>query len=86
MAKRKDANELAFHIVQQATHQIPKDLEKDPAAIERGRLGGLARAEALEPEQRLEIARAARAARTNRAQLAKPRVAKKTPARRKRSH
>jgi hypothetical protein len=77
MAKRKDLNELAFHIVQQATHQVPKDREKDPAAVERGRLGGQARAEALEPERRLEIAKLARVARPRHTQSARQKAAKK---------
>lgn len=86
MTKRKDVNELAFHIVQQATRQIPKDREKDPAAVERGRLGGLARAEALEPERRLEIAKLARVARTRSAPATRHKAAKKAPAKRRPAH
>lgn len=61
--RAKDMNELAFSIVQQATGQIAKPEEKNPAAVTLGRLGGLkggkARAEKLTPEQRKEIARKA---------------------------
>lgn len=46
---------------------VPPQPEKDPAAVALGRKGGLkggrARAEALTPEQRAEIAKAAAAAR-----------------------
>lgn len=63
-----DANEFAFSVVQQATGQVekkevPTKLEKNPAAVTLGRLGGLkggkARAEALSPKKRSEIARKA---------------------------
>ncbi len=64
---RPDPNELAFSIVQQATGQIPKvnppEPQKNSAAVTLGRLGGLkggkARAEALTPAKRSEIARKA---------------------------
>lgn len=62
---RKDANELAYGIVQQATGQVekPKAQEKNPAAVTLGRLGGLkggkARAEKLSAKKRAEIARKA---------------------------
>ena len=65
----KDANELAYDIVQQATGQKPqeKPTKKNPAAVSLGRLGGLkggkARAEKLTPEQRAEIAKKAAAKR-----------------------
>ena len=61
--KRRDVDELAARIVGEATGRLPKRREKDPAAVERGRKGGEARAEALTPEERHEIAVAARAAR-----------------------
>ncbi len=60
---RKDANELAYDIVQQATGQVekPNGREKNPAAVMLGRLGGLkggkARAEKLSAKKRSEIAR-----------------------------
>lgn len=62
MAKRPtDPNRLAKQIIDEATS------EKDPAAVSLGRRGGLkggkARAEALSPEKRAEIARAAAKAR-----------------------
>jgi hypothetical protein len=64
----KDANEIAFSIVQQATGQAPKpELIKNPAAVMLGRLGGLkggkARAESLTPAKRKAIAKKAAAAR-----------------------
>jgi general stress protein YciG len=66
---RKDLNQTAFSIVQQATGEVvpaPID-EKKKAAQESGRRGGLkggtARAAALTPEQRSEIAKQAAAKR-----------------------
>lgn len=66
---RKDLNQTAFSIVQQATEEVvpaPID-EKKKAAQESGRRGGLkggtARAAALTPEQRSEIAKKAAAKR-----------------------
>ena len=62
---KPDVNQLAHNIVQQATGQVekPDEKEKNPAAVTLGRLGGLkggkARAEALTPEKRKEIARKA---------------------------
>lgn len=69
---RKDLNENAFSIVQQATGEAPAPADdgKNPAAVELGRLGGKkggkARAEALTPEQRSEIAKIAAQARWKR--------------------
>lgn len=66
---RKDLNENAFSIVQQATGEAPSPADdgKNQAAVELGRLGGKkggkARAEALTPEQRSAIARKAAQAR-----------------------
>lgn len=66
---RKDLNETAFDIVQQATGQAPptKPSEKNQAAVTLGRLGGLkggkARAGKLSPAERSDIARIAAAAR-----------------------
>lgn len=69
--KAGDLNVLASRIVNEATQEEktseePKP-EKNPAAVELGRKGGLkggkARAEKLTPEQRREIARKAAAAR-----------------------
>jgi hypothetical protein len=64
MAKRKDLNQLAKHIVALATGEIPEPVsEKNPAAVALGRLGGLkggkARALKLTPERRKEIAQIA---------------------------
>jgi hypothetical protein len=62
---RKDLNQTAFSIVQQATGEAPAPVDdgKNPAAVELGRLGGKkggkARAEALTPEERSEIAKKA---------------------------
>lgn len=71
---KRDLNQLAKSIVDQATGQVDDDAEdqanrptKDPAAVELGRRGGKkggkARAEKLTPEQRSEIARRAAQAR-----------------------
>ncbi len=64
MAKRKDLNQLAKHIVDLATGGITEPVSrKNPAAVSLGRLGGLkggkARAEKLSPERRKEIAQLA---------------------------
>lgn len=68
--KPADINALAAAIVNEATDEDACDSEndgKDPAAVSLGRKGGLkggvARAAALTPERRREIARAAVAAR-----------------------
>lgn len=70
----RDANQLAKRIVDLATggHDMsppspPEDQGKDPAAVSLGRRGGLkggkARAKALSPELRSEIAKHAAASR-----------------------
>ena len=66
----RDVNALAASIISQATgEETPKaeDSEKNPYAVELGRLGGKkggkARAEKLSPEQRREIAKKAAQAR-----------------------
>ena len=64
-----DLNRLAASIVGEAVGDVPQlDVpEKNPAAVELGRKGGLvggkARAEALTPERRSQIAKDAAAAR-----------------------
>jgi hypothetical protein len=63
-----DPNELAAQIVGEATGEIePVYLEKNPAAVELGRKGGLkggkARAAKLSPEERSAAARKAAQAR-----------------------
>ena len=69
MPKRssKDLNQTAFNIVQQSTGQVPPAPVKNPAAVALGRLGGLkggkARAAAMTPKKRKEIAQKAAAAR-----------------------
>jgi hypothetical protein len=66
----RDVNQLAAAIVDEATGETPPAVEgdeKDPAAVSLGRRGGVkggpARAGALSPEQRREIARKAAKAR-----------------------
>ena len=62
---RKDLNQTAFSIVQQATDDAPPEPidEKKKAAQDSGRrgglLGGTARARALDSQQRSEIAKKA---------------------------
>jgi hypothetical protein len=73
MTKRRprDANQLAWQIVQEATGQAPTPAElpdtRNPAAVALSRLGaskgGHARAAALSPAKRRSIARKAVAAR-----------------------
>ena len=64
-----DPNVTAFNVVQQATAEDEPETApaKNPAAVALGRLGGLkggkARAKALSPEQRSEIAKNAARAR-----------------------
>lgn len=63
-----DLNELAARIVGEATGEIePEPDERDPAAVELGRKGGLkggkARAAKMTPEERSEAARKAAQAR-----------------------
>jgi hypothetical protein len=67
----RDANQLAWQIVQEATGQAPKPVEvpdtRNPAAVALSKLGaskgGQARAQALTPRKRALIAKAAAAAR-----------------------
>ena len=67
--KRKDINQTAFSILQQATGEVEKPVidPKKKAAQESGRRGGLiggaVRTAKLTPEQRSEIAKKAAAAR-----------------------
>ena len=65
-------NEAAFRVMQEATGEGPRlSVDKNPAAVELGRLGGLkggkARAAKLSADERSEIARRAARARWNRA-------------------
>lgn len=70
----KDLNVLAAFIVDQATSEskpeVQEEPQKNPAAVELGRLGGKkggpARASKLTPEQRKEIAQKAARARWSR--------------------
>jgi hypothetical protein len=63
----RDPNQLAAHIVALTTGEEPPKVEKNPAAVMLGRLGGLkggkARAAGLTPERRKEIAQQAAAKR-----------------------
>jgi hypothetical protein len=70
--RRRDANERALYTVQVATGQIPPDpvpapRPKNPAAVALGKLGaskgGKARARALSPKRRKQIAKKAARAR-----------------------
>jgi hypothetical protein len=68
---RADVNTLAFRILQESTGQAPKtpdpDAGKDPAAVARGKKGGLkgekARAAKMTKKQRTASAKKAAAAR-----------------------
>jgi hypothetical protein len=61
--KHEDANQIAYRIVGEITGEIPKPKEKNAAAVELGRLGGLkggkARANKLSKERLSEIGRKA---------------------------
>jgi hypothetical protein len=67
----RDANQLAWQIVQEATGQAEKPVEmpdtRNPAAVALSKLGaskgGMARARSLTPKKRAQIAKAAAAAR-----------------------
>jgi hypothetical protein len=60
--KPGDMNQRMYAVVQEAAGLTQAPV-KDPKAVERGRMGGRARAVALTAEQRREIARLAREAR-----------------------
>jgi hypothetical protein len=67
-SKPTDPNALAAQIVREATgDEKPRERQKNPAAVELGRLGGLkggkARAEKLSPKARHKIAQKAARAR-----------------------
>ena len=68
-SRNRDTNTLAHAIVKEATGQAKsaKQQVKDAAAVERGRAGGLARAERTSPEERSEDARRAVQARWEKA-------------------
>jgi hypothetical protein len=61
----RDPNQLAKSIIDIATGQkpdrdpTPEEQGKDPAAVAMGKKGGKARADAISPERRAEIARKA---------------------------
>lgn len=61
--KPGDMNQRMWAVVQQAAG-LDETPVKDPAAVERGRLGGQARAKSLSAARRLEIAQQARQARS----------------------
>lgn len=63
---RKDFTQVAFNIVQQATGEVeptPELTGKKADSSKGGKKGGKARAEALTPEERSEIAKKAAQAR-----------------------
>jgi len=64
-SKKQDTNVIAANVVEQTTDEAK--IEKNPAAVALGRLGGVkggrARAEKLTPERRKEIAKKAARAR-----------------------
>lgn len=70
--KRRDVNQIAFDVVQQAIGELPKESaeQRKTDAMALGRKGGLkggkARAKSMTPERRLEIAKKAAAARWKR--------------------
>ncbi|MDP8989581.1 MAG: hypothetical protein M3N41_05800 [Acidobacteriota bacterium] len=72
----KDANQIAFAVVQQATGEVPKQKATDPTAVTIGRAGGLkggkARAESLTAAKRKEIAKKAATERWSKAKLRPP--------------
>jgi hypothetical protein len=65
----RDPNQLAKSIIDIATGEkpdrdpTPEEQGKDPAAVAMGKKGGKARADAMTPERRSEIAKAAAAKR-----------------------
>ena len=65
--KKLDQNQLAASIARAATGGAPRPHRKNPAAVALGRRGGLkggkARADALSPEERSDIAKKAAQAR-----------------------
>jgi len=68
--KKQDLNERAFSVVQQLTGEVEKPdskADKQPSARKGGLKGGKARAKALTPEQRKEIAHLAATARWKKA-------------------
>lgn len=72
-SKGRDPNVLAFNIISEAVGDSPPSTgpEKNPSAVALGRLGGLkggkARADALTPKKRSQIARKAAEARWKKA-------------------
>jgi len=62
---RKDINEIAFSVVQQATGEVERTPVSGKAAAGRkgGQKGGASRAQSLTSEQRSQIAKKAAAAR-----------------------
>lgn len=62
---RKDINEIAFGVVQEATGEVPKPVESARAKAGRkgGIKGGMSRASSLTPEKRSALATAAARAR-----------------------
>ena len=63
----RDVNQLAAAIVAESVGDTPPPAEKDPAAVERGRKGGLTRAQRTSAAERSEDARRAVQARWDKA-------------------
>jgi hypothetical protein len=65
VTKRKDFTQVAFDVVRRATGEVaaPVQTKKQVSGRKGGLKGGTARATALTPEQRAEIARTAAQAR-----------------------
>lgn len=62
--KRKDINQTAFSIMQQATGEV----EKPPAKVDGRAAGGLARMSALSSEEKTSLAKSAAAAKIKKQQ------------------
>jgi hypothetical protein len=82
--KRRDVNEIAFSVVQQAIGAIPKEREKRKAeAAKLGRAGGIkggkARKKVLSAARRTEIAKKAAATRWAKKKSRSSRPAHKAP-------
>jgi len=75
-------NQRMWAVAQQAAG-LDDSPVKDQKAVERGRLGGIARAKALTPEKRTAIAKGARATRGLKAAMGRKAAAKRTSPRKR---
>jgi hypothetical protein len=80
--KPGDMNQRMWAVAQQAAG-LDDSPVKDQKAVERGRLGGIARAKALTPEKRTAIAKGARATRGLKAAMGRKAAAKSTSPRKR---